>query len=56
MVSKTKLNLENLEALGAKRRAELLIEIADNDAATSAISRSASRMVLSRLRALISSS
>jgi hypothetical protein len=35
MVSKRKLNLDNLEALGAKRLAELLMELAENDAAAS---------------------
>lgn len=34
MVSRRKLNLDNLEALGAKRLAELLMDIAENDAAT----------------------
>lgn len=34
MVSKRKLNFDNLEALGAKRLAELLMDIAENDAAT----------------------
>jgi Family of unknown function (DUF6880) len=33
MASKTKLNLENLKALGVKRLAELLMDIAANDAA-----------------------
>ena len=33
MAPKNALNLQNLEALGAKRLAELLIEISDGDAA-----------------------
>jgi hypothetical protein len=34
MASKRNLNLDNPEALGAKRLAELLMELAENDAAT----------------------
>ena len=34
MASKTKLNAENLEALGAQRLAQLLMDLADGDAAT----------------------
>ena len=34
MASKTTLNAENLEELGAKRLAELLMDIAEGDAAT----------------------
>ncbi len=34
MTSKTTFNAENLEALGARRLAELLMDIAESDAAT----------------------